>query len=84
MLYSNYSFDGAKNVEIHNSKLLSKDAFWNSDNITVYDSFISGEYLGWNTKKLTLINCTAESLGLSNTKAFSLCVPSGTHFIQFP
>jgi hypothetical protein len=49
-------------VEIHNSKLLSKDAFWNSDNVTVYDSFISGEYLGWNAKNLTLINCTVESL----------------------
>lgn len=61
-LYGNYTFDGARNVEIHNSRLLSKDAFWNSDNITVYDSFISGEYLGWNAKNLTLINCTIESL----------------------
>ena len=52
----------AENVEIHNSKLLSKDAFWNSDHVTVYDSFISGEYLGWNAKNLTLINCTIESL----------------------
>ena len=51
-----------ENVEIHNSKLLSKDAFWNSDHVTVYDSFISGEYLGWNAKNLTLINCTIESL----------------------
>ncbi len=61
-LYGNYSFDGVKNAEIRNSKLLSKDAFWNSENITVYDSFISGEYLGWNSKNLTLINCTVESL----------------------
>ena len=61
-LDGNYSFDGCKNVEIHNSTLLSKDAFWNSENITVYDSFISGEYLGWNAKNLTLINCTIESL----------------------
>ena len=36
----------------HNAKLLSKDAFWNSENVTVYDSFISGEYLGWNAKKI--------------------------------
>ncbi len=42
----------ASNVEIHNAKLLSKDAFWNSENVTVYDSFISGEYLGWNAKKI--------------------------------
>ena len=61
-LDGNYSFDGCRNVEIHNSTLLSKDAFWNSENITVYDSFISGEYLGWNAKNLTLINCTIESL----------------------
>ncbi|MGM9652427.1 MAG: DUF3737 family protein [Eubacteriales bacterium] len=61
-LYGNYSFDGVVNAEIHNSRLLSKDAFWNSDGITVYDSFISGEYLGWNAKNLTLINCTVESL----------------------
>ncbi len=47
---------------INNSRLLSKDAFWNSENVTVYDSFISGEYLGWNAKNLTLINCTVESL----------------------
>lgn len=60
-LYGNYSFDGVKNAELRNSKLLSKDAFWNSENITVYDSFISGEYLGWNSKNLTLINCTVES-----------------------
>lgn len=52
----------SKNVEIHNAKLLSKDAFWNSENVTVYDSVISGEYLGWNSKNLTLINCTIESL----------------------
>ena len=41
---------------------LSKDAFWNSENVTVYDSFISGEYLGWNARNLTLVNCTIESL----------------------
>ena len=61
-LVGNYAFDGAKNVVIKNSTLMTKDAFWNSDNITVYDSFISGEYLGWNSKNLTLINCTVESL----------------------
>jgi len=61
-LVGNYSFDGAKNMEIHNSRLLSRDAFWNTENVTVYDSFISGEYLGWNAKNLTLINCTIESL----------------------
>lgn len=61
-LYGNYSFDGCKDVEIRNSRLLTKDAFWNTENVTVRDSFISGEYLGWNAKNLTLINCTIESL----------------------
>ncbi len=61
-LYGNYSFDGVKDASIRNSRMLSKDAFWNSENVTVYDSFISGEYLGWNAKNLTLINCTVESL----------------------
>ena len=58
----NYSFDGGVNLEIHNSRLLSKDAFWNAENVTVYDSFISGEYLGWNSRNITLVNCTIESL----------------------
>ena len=49
-------------MEIRHARLLSKDAFWNSENVTVYDSFLSGEYLGWNAKNLTLINCTIESL----------------------
>ena len=61
-LDGNYSFDGVKNAVIRNAYLLTKDAFWNSENVTVYDSFISGEYLGWNAKNLTLINCTIESL----------------------
>ena len=61
-LYGNYSFDGCRYVTIRNSKMLTKDAFWNTENVTVYDSFISGEYLGWNAKNLTLENCTIESL----------------------
>ena len=61
-LDGNYSFDGVKRAVIRNSRLLTKDAFWNSEDITVYDSFISGEYLGWNSKNLTLVNCTIESL----------------------
>lgn len=61
-LVGNYAFDGAKNIEIDHARMLTKDAFWNSENVTVRDSFISGEYLGWNSKNLTLINCTIESL----------------------
>lgn len=61
-LVGNYSFDGCSDIEIRNARMLSKDAFWNADNVTVYDSFISGEYLGWNSRNITLINCTIESL----------------------
>ena len=61
-LVGNYSFDGVKIWKYINATMLSKDAFWNSENVTVYDSFISGEYLGWNAKNLTLVNCTIESL----------------------
>ncbi len=62
ILDGNYAFDGAEDVVIRNSRMLTKDAFWNTENVTVYDSFIAGEYLGWNAKNLTLINCTIESL----------------------
>lgn len=61
-LYGNYSFDGARDVVVRGSRLMTKDAFWNTENVMVYDSFITGEYLGWNAKNLTLINCTIESL----------------------
>lgn len=61
-LTGNYGFDGAKNIVIRGARMLTKDAFWNSENVTVYDSFLSGEYLGWNAKNLTFINCTIESL----------------------
>lgn len=41
-LYGNYSFNGVKNMEFKNTRLLSKGAFRNSENVTVRDSFISG------------------------------------------
>ena len=61
-LTGNYPFDGAKNLTVRNSRMLSKDAFWNTENVTVEDSYIAGEYLGWNSKNLTFVNCTIESL----------------------
>ena len=61
-LVGNYCFDGASDITIRTSSLLSKDAFWNCENITIYDSFISGEYFGWNSKNIRLVNCTVESL----------------------
>lgn len=53
----NYSFQYARNVEIRNAVLDTKDAFWESEDVTVYDSRISGEYLGWYSKNLRLVNC---------------------------
>lgn len=52
--------DGDKNIIIKNSKLLSKDAFWNCEDVTVYDSTIIAEYLGWNSKNLRFVNCYIE------------------------
>lgn len=60
-LAGNYFLDGGRNIEIRRSRLLSKDAFWNCENVAVYDSFISGEYLGWNSKNLKFVNCVIES-----------------------
>lgn len=61
-LSGNYSFDGVRRMTIVDSRLLSKDAFWNSENVTARNCYISGEYLGWNARNLTLIDCTIESL----------------------
>lgn len=61
-LCGNYPFDGARDVEICHAKMLSKDAFWNCENVTVRDSFLSGEYLGWNSRNVTFENCVIESL----------------------
>lgn len=60
-LDGNYAFDGAKNVVIKNSILMSKDSFWNCENVVIENSKIVGEYLGWNSKNLNLINCEIES-----------------------
>lgn len=40
----NYSFQYCKNVEIHNAVINSKDAFWNTENVTVYDSELNGVF----------------------------------------
>lgn len=53
----NYSFQYCRNVVIRNADIDSKDAFWNTDNVTVYDSKLTGEYLGWHSKNLRLIRC---------------------------
>ena len=52
-----YSFQYTENVEIRNSVLDTKDAFWHGKNITVYDSVVKGEYLAWYSENLTLVRC---------------------------
>ncbi len=60
----NYGFQYAKNVEIHNAVINSKDAFWESENVTIYDSELNGEYLAWYGKNIRLVRChlTGEQL----------------------
>ena len=60
----NYGFQYAKNVEIHNAIINSKDAFWESENVTIYDSELNGEYLAWYGKNIRLVRChlTGEQL----------------------
>lgn len=55
--HGNYSFQYCRNVVIDNARIFSKDAFWNTDDVTVRDSELHGEYLGWHSRGLTLINC---------------------------
>ena len=43
---SKYVFQYVKNVEIHNAKISTKDAFWEVEDVTIYDSVLDGEYLG--------------------------------------
>ena len=56
-LHGNYSFQYARNAVIRNANLQTKDAFWESENVTVYDSVINGEFLGWYAKDLRLVRC---------------------------
>ena len=51
------TFQYCRNVEIRNAVIDSKDAFWNTEDVTVYDSELTGEYLGWHSRRLRLVNC---------------------------
>ena len=44
-------------MNIIDSVLDTKDAFWHSKNVTVTDCELNGEYLGWYSEGLTLVNC---------------------------
>jgi hypothetical protein len=47
---------------IEDSRLITKDAFWNCENVVVRNSMIVSEYLAWNARNVTLENCTIQSL----------------------
>ena len=64
----NYSFQYCRNVVIRNAEIHSKDAFWNTENVTVYDSTLSGEYLGWHSRGLRLVRCR-----ISGTQPMCYC-----------
>lgn len=55
--HGNYSFQYCRNVVIQNADIHSKDAFWNTEDVTVCDSRLTGEYLGWHSKNLRLVRC---------------------------
>ena len=54
---SKYVFQYVKNAVIRNAKIVTKDAFWETENVTIYDSVLDGEYLGWHSKNLHLVRC---------------------------
>ena len=54
---SKYVFQYVKDAEIHHAHIVTKDAFWETENITIYDSYLEGEYLGWHSKNLRLVRC---------------------------
>lgn len=53
----NYSFQYCRNVVIRNAVIDSKDAFWNTEDVTLVDCRLTGEYLGWHSHRLHLIRC---------------------------
>lgn len=54
---SKYVFQYVKNLELRHAKITTKDALWETENVTVYDSELNGEYLGWHSRNLRLVNC---------------------------
>lgn len=60
-IIGDYLFDGVKNLEIRDSLLECKDAFWNSENVYIENSKIEGEYFGWNSKNMVIKNSTIKS-----------------------
>lgn len=56
-----YAFDGISDSVFSNSRIITKDAFWNSKNIILKNCYIECEYFGWNSSNITLIDCEVKS-----------------------
>lgn len=54
---SKYQFQYVHDAVIRNARITTKDALWETENVTVYDSELNGEYLGWHSRNLRLVNC---------------------------
>lgn len=54
---SKYVFQYVRDAVIRNARITTKDAFWETENVTIYDSELHGEYLGWHSKNLRLVRC---------------------------
>lgn len=54
---SKYQFQYVKNMVLRNARITTKDALWETEDVTVIDSELHGEYLGWHSKNLRLVNC---------------------------
>lgn len=67
-LQGKYTFQYARNIEIHHAVLDTKDAFWNSEDCVIYDSEVKGEYLGWYARNLRLVRCR-----ISGTQPLCYC-----------
>ena len=57
-----------ENMEIVNSNLDTKDAFWHSRNVVVRNSIVKGEYLAWDANGITFKNCK-----ISGTQPLCYC-----------
>lgn len=54
---SKYVFQYVRGLVLRNARITTKDALWETEDVTVYDSELNGEYLGWHSKNLRLVNC---------------------------
>ena len=44
-------------MAVRNARTVTKDSFWECENVTIYDSVLDGEYLAWHSKNVRLVNC---------------------------